>query len=425
MKNLISILLISIPVLLFSQRVFTDKQWYEDLDFMMARLDSIHPNLYANIDKELLYKEKDILKEKIPKLSDDEIIAELLKIITKVKDGHTRLHGKRLTKTWYPIRIERFSDGYFITAIDKEHKSFVGSKVRTINEMPVEEVFRFLYDVTPHDNGYGQDYFAPMYLAMSSVVSGLHITGSSNEDLILVTENNNEKIVLSPIEFATGDDLGWYWSDYGVPAADYYSILKADTILPLYLQNYNKPYWFKSLDEKTVYFAFNECKNDNKESFEYFNKKLWNAIDSLNTEYLIIDLRNNFGGTNSILAPLIHEIIKHDKINQEGNLFVITGKKTFSAALHCATWIEFHCNPTFVGEPTGAAPNHYADPDFSFLPNSKILLMISKYYWQNTWPWDTREFIEPELKVSISSADYFNYKDPVIDVIYKYLDKNE
>jgi hypothetical protein len=51
--------------------------------------------------------------------------------------------------------------------------------------------------------------------------------------------------------------------------------------------------------------------------------------------------------------------------------------------------------------------------------------MISKYYWQNTWPWDTREFIEPELKVSISSADYFNYKDPVIDVIYKYLDKNE
>ncbi|MBU1095100.1 MAG: hypothetical protein KKB34_01355 [Bacteroidetes bacterium] len=425
MKNLISILLISIPALLFSQRAFKDKQWYEDLDFMIARLESIHPNLYVNIDKKRLYEERDKLKEKIPELSDDEIIVELLKIVTKVKDGHTRLHGKRLTKTWYPIRIERFSDGYFITAIDKEHKLFVGSKVKTINGLAVEEVFKLLYDITPHDNDYGQEYFAPMYLSMSSIVRGLHLTVSSNKNLILVMENNNKEIVLSQIEFTTGDDLGWYWSEYAVPTTDYYSILKADTILPIYLQNYHKPYWFKSLNEKTLYFAFNECKNDNEENFEDFNKKLWNTIDLLNIEYLIIDLRNNFGGTNSILEPLIHEIIKHDKINQKGNLFVITGKKTFSAALHCATWIEFHCNPTFVGEPTGAAPNHYADPDFSFLPNSKILLMVSKYYWQNTWPWDTREFIEPELKVNISSEDYFNYKDPAIDEIYKFIDRNE
>lgn len=425
MKNLISILLISIPALLFSQRAFTNKQWYEDLDFMIARLESIHPNLYANIDKERLYEERDKLKEKIPELSDDEIIVELLKIVTKVKDGHTRLHGKRLTKTWYPIRIERFSDGYFITAIDKEHKLFVGSKVKTINGLAVEEVFKLLYDITPHDNDYGQEYFAPMYLSMSSIVRGLHLTRSSNENLILVTESNNKEIVLSQSEFTTGDDLRWYWSEYAVPATDYYSILKADTILPIYLQNYYKPYWFKSLNEKTLYFAFNECKNDNEENFEDFNKKLWNTIDLLNIEYLIIDLRNNFGGTNSIIEPLIHEIIKHDKINQKGNLFVITGKKTFSAALHCATWIEFHCNPTFVGEPTGAAPNHYADPDFSFLPNSKILLMVSKYYWQNTWPWDTREFIEPELKVNISSEDYFNYKDPAIDEIYKFIDRKE
>lgn len=425
MKNLISIFLLIMPAILFSQRTFTDKQWHEDLDFMIARLDSIHPNLYDNISKEELYEEKDKLKGKIPDLSEDEIIVELLKIITKVKDGHTRLHGNRLTKTWYPIRIEEFSDGYFITATDKEYKSFVGSKVKTINDLPVEQVFRLLGDITPHDNDYGLAYISPMYLAMSSIVSGLNITDSSNKDLIIGIENNKAKIVLSPTEYKTGNDLGWFWSDYAIPTTDYYSILKADTILPHYLQNYNKPYWFKFLDEKTIYFAFNECKNDEIEKFDYFNKKLWNMIDSLNANYLIIDLRNNFGGTNSILEPLIHEIIKHDKINQKGNLFVVIGKKTFSAALHCATWIEFHCNPIFVGEPTGAAPNHYADPDFSILPNSKILLMISKYYWQNTWPWDNREFIEPELKVSISSKDYFNYKDPIIGEIYKYIDQNK
>jgi hypothetical protein len=315
MKNIILILLLSFPLLSFSQRIFTDEQWIEDLYFMTARLDSIHPDLYTNISKEQLYAEKDKLKEKIPELSDDEIIVGLLNIITQVKDRHTRLHGKKLTKTWYPIRIERFSDGFFITAIDKEHKSFVGSKVKTINDLPVEEVFKLLYDITPHDNDYGQEYFAPMYLAMSSIVSGLHLTNSSNKNLIIVTEDNiNAKIVLRPTEFKTGNDLGWFWHDYAVPTTDYYSVLKADTILPNYLQNYNKPYWFKPLDEKTIYFAFNECKNDKKEKFEYFNKKLWNVIDSLNSEYLIIDLRNNFGGSNSILEPLIHEIIKHERV---------------------------------------------------------------------------------------------------------------
>ena len=120
---------------------------------------------------------------------------------------------------------------------------------------------------------------------------------------------------------------------------------------------------------------------------------------------------------------MLHEIIKHDEINKKGNLFIITSKKTFSAALHCATWIEFHCNPIFVGEPTGAAPNHYADPDFSLLPNSKLLLMISKYYWQNSWPWDNREYIDPELKVYLSSTDYFNFKDPALDEIFKYIEQ--
>ena len=114
MKYFILILLLSTPLLSFSQRIFTDEQWNEDLAFMIARLDSIHPDLYTNISNEQLYSEKNKLKEKISELSDNEIIVELLKIVTQVKDGHTRLHGKELTKTWYPIRIEEFSDGYFI-----------------------------------------------------------------------------------------------------------------------------------------------------------------------------------------------------------------------------------------------------------------------------------------------------------------------
>jgi hypothetical protein len=429
MKRLVFIFLLIIPQFSYSQRALTDEQWIEDLDFMISRLDSIHPNLYANIYKEQMQERVKELSEKIPILSDNEIIVELLKIVTTIHDGHTRLHGKNLTKKWYPLRIEKFSDGYYITAINKEHSKFIGAKVLSLNNQPVENVFKKLKEITPHDNSYGQDYFAPMYLTMTSILCGFHIIKSSDDFLIVnvkIKGQKDEKFVLNSTEFQTGDDLSWFWRDYAVPANEYENILSVDSILPLYLKKYNLPFWYDFIKENnTVYFAFNECVNDENSNFEGFNSKLWSYIDSVKAKHLIIDLRNNFGGTNSHIMPLIHEIIKHDSINKKGNLFIITSKKTFSAALDCATWIEFHCNPIFVGEPTGAAPNHYADPDFSYLPNSKILLMISKYYWQGSWPWDNRKCIEPTIKVDLSSDDYFNYKDPAIDEIFKYIKQNQ
>jgi hypothetical protein len=426
---LLVILSFGLSISAFSQRALSDKQWSEDLDFMISRLDSIHPNLYANFNKELMQERVKELREKVPILSDNEIIVELLKIVTAIQDGHTRLHGKNLTKKWYPLRIEKFSDGYFITAITKEHSKFIGAKVLSINNQSVDNVFERINDITPHDNSYGQDYFAPMYLTMSSILSGLHIIKSSDELLTVIVKikgQNEDKLMLNSNEFQTGDDLSWFWRDYAVPTNEYVNILKVDSILPLYLQKYKQPYWYESIKANhTVYFAFNECVNDESNNFASFNNKLWSYIDSVKAKHLIIDLRNNFGGTNSYIMPLVHEIIKHDSINKKGNLFLITSKKTFSAALDCATWIEFHCNPIFVGEPTGAAPNHYADPDFSYLPNSRILLMISKYYWQDSWPWDKRCCIEPTINVDLSSVDYFNYNDPAINEIFKYIKQNQ
>jgi hypothetical protein len=427
----ISVIVLSIvfSINVYSQRSLSDKQWIEDLEFFTKRLDSIHPNPYKNISKDHFQIEIENLKSKIPAYSDNEIIVEFLRIISLVIDGHTRLHGNRLTSKWYPLRIERFSNGYYITAITKEYSGYFGAKIISVNNQPVDSVFLKIKQIIPHDNPFGQDYFAPMYFAMSSILCGLHIIKSTDDSLVLnlkINDHMNDRLILKSIDFQTGDDLSWFWKEYAVPDKDYINILKSDSILPLYLKKYIHPFWYEYLKElNTVYFAFNECASDENNSFESFNNKLWKFIDSVKAKYLIIDLRNNFGGTNSIIMPLLHEIIKHDDINKKGNLFIITSKKTFSAALDCASWIELHCNPIFVGEPTGAGPNHSADPDFSYLPNSKILLMISKYYWQDSWPWDNRSFIEPKIKVDVSSDDYFNYKDPVTSEIFKFIKQNK
>jgi hypothetical protein len=172
MKTILLILSsLALSLNIYPQRALSDKEWIEDLDFMISRLDSIHPDLYANIYKEQMQERAKELREKVPMLSDNEIIAELLKVVTAIHDGHTRLHGRNLTKKWYPLRIEKFSDGYYITAISSEHSKFIEAKILAFNSKPIGIVFDKLKEITPHDNSYGQDYFAPMYLTMSSILS--------------------------------------------------------------------------------------------------------------------------------------------------------------------------------------------------------------------------------------------------------------
>jgi hypothetical protein len=54
---------------------------------------------------------------------------------------------------------------------------------------------------------------------------------------------------------------------------------------------------------------------------------------------------------------LIHRLIRSDKINQAGRLFVVVGRYTFSAGMMLAAEIERHTDAVFVGEPTASSAN--------------------------------------------------------------------
>jgi len=253
---------------------------------------------------------------------------------------------------------------------------------------------------------------------MSSLLSGLNIIDDPNYlSLTIEKDGNISELKIPAQEFESDNDFMWYWMFNGVPAKEFIRFIDLATDeLPLVYKNLEQFYWFENFeDSKTVYMCFNMCLDSDNEKFSDFNARFWKHIESNNTNRLIIDLRNNIGGNNQILLPLIHEVIRHENINKKENLFIITGRKTWSAAMHCATWFEKHTNATFIGEPTASAPNHYADPKLVTLPNSKIDLLISRYYWQNSWPWDEREYIKPDILVKLFSYEYFSYRDPILE----------
>jgi hypothetical protein len=149
--------------------------------------------------------------------------------------------------------------------------------------------------------------------------------------------------------------------------------------------------------------------------FGRFLKKTFALADSARPEAMVIDLRHDHGGDNTILDPLIHGVVARPWLDRDGGLFVLTDRGTFSAAMNAAVFLETHTHAVFAGEPTGGRVNHYGDAETSMTPNYGMLLAVSHWPWSARLPWDPRPWIAPQLPVPSTFADWRDRNDPVVD----------
>jgi len=140
-------------------------------------------------------------------------------------------------------------------------------------------------------------------------------------------------------------------------------------------------------------------------------------LDAGDAQGLAVDLRHNGGGDNRLNWPLIEGIKARPRINRPGHVFALVGRGTFSAAMHCAVWLERHTACIFVGEPTGNSPNHFGDAIDYELPNCKLTVRVSSLWWQESFPDDTRPAITPRHRVEYTAADYARGHDAGLAVV--------
>jgi hypothetical protein len=158
-------------------------------------------------------------------------------------------------------------------------------------------------------------------------------------------------------------------------------------------------------------------RDDAAESLAVFTARIFRFIDENPVARLVIDLRWNNGGNTFLEMPLLHRLIGCEKVNRRGGLFVIIGRRTFSAAQNLATMIERHTEAIFAGEPTGASPNFVGESIPVELPYSKIRGTISDLYWQSGWAMDYRTWIAPRLYAPPTFATYTANRDPALEAI--------
>lgn len=414
---------------LYGQHVVKSKYWLEDIDYMVGRLEAQHPNLYANVSKNKFLKDAEELKSKVTKLTDNQIVFGIHKLLATLKDAHTGIapweskDPKVLSYyKMYPVLFYQFSDGIFIKAVSEKYKSILGYKVLKFGKLDSKELLKRLMKLTNGDNYNGRLALCDLYFSLAGALDYCGV-GLVNNRLTLTLLNNEGKKInytVEPMEFFDVIKLIISSRNQNKSKGIYYLNSMSNKPLPLYLSNTGENYWYKYIKEqKTMFVYLKTMQPKSPGDFERFYKEVLKEFDKTGAKNLVLDIRNNGGGDHFEL-PLLKGVIARPKLDKSDKLFIIIGRITCSASQHFATQFDIYTNATFIGENTGGRPNHYGAQRFFLLPNSKLPVRVSQIYHQDTTEWDMADCTRPDFYVHLSSEDYRNNEDPALDFIYKF-----
>lgn len=396
-----------------------DEGWRYDVNLLSSEIKRVAIQPFYRTPEKDFDAAVGSLLERIPKLTDVQIEIELRKIVALLGRSHTiLLNGKPNKNNFQPLPFQTyfFDEGFFVVAADARHSDLVGAQILSWGGHNSEEILNRLSPLISQTNKYRALRIAPELLRGTVIPNAVGL----NPDL--------EKVVLS-IRDLNGKtrnvtvNVDRTLPGYGDVPPDSWTFLEK-TIqkpLPLYLKNRTTDLWSEyAPDTKMMYFAFNNTRNNPKSPHQEFYAKLFKEIDAREINKFVIDLRWNNGGNTANGIPLINEIIKRDKINRRGKLFVIVGRQTFSAAINIADLLKRFTNSIIVGEPTGDSPNFVGESNLITLPYSKSRALISNLYWQYSEPTDFRAWIYPPLYAAPTFAAARENRDSAMEAILAY-----
>lgn len=424
MKKIPIYLLLFFATTIGAQKNLSVEQWQKDLRFLQNTALKEYPFLFKKTTPEKFNLEANTLYNKIPSMEEHEIIVGLGRLVSSFKYGHTFVGFRNLPNFHHlPLNMYHFNDGVYIQGVHKNYKEVLGAKVIGIGDFTIEEALQKIYPAVPSENEQFFKSFGMLYLSSLETLHAQGIIKKLSDTIELTLEKEGKKFKQNfkalpnnnraPLKYNLVQQKG-DWLE-----------AREQSNTPNYLKHFDKIYYDEYLpNHKTVYVRHSQIQDDPSESISNFYKRVFDFIDKNEVEKLVIDLRLNGGGNNFKNKSVLTEIIKSEKINKVGNLFVIIGRRTFSASQNLVNEMSNYTNAIFVGEPTGENINFYGDTKHVVLPNSKIPVYMSFAWWQDKPQWENAEWFTPHVPVDMSFEEYKTNKDPVLDAALNFSDEN-
>jgi hypothetical protein len=375
-----------------------------DLDMYLERLETIHPQPFHGIDRDVFVGELDELKAALPDLSAEQAMVELMRTTALLsragRDGHQIAlplpeHGGMLL----PMRAFEFADGLFVTASHPSADPLVGARVTALNGHSIQEVLDALEPLVPRDGPATVANFRPVFMSRVDVLRGLGLIGTESTVPLTVELDGAERTVsLEPISFDEYRDWAGDLGVFRLPSADDDPTFSVEELARSH----------------ALYIRYSQVQRIPVEDLATIRAR--GAAPDV--ERVVLDLRQNPGGDNHSYPALL-SALQAEGVDVPGRLFVLTDHTTFSAASNLASEIERTTDAIFAGDPMGGGINFWDDVSFVRLNDWPIPMQVgvSTRYWEMGVPDDPRLTIEPDLAIPLTAADYFAGRDAVLEAV--------
>ena len=385
-----------------------------DVRALATQMETVHPDLYATVDREEFENEVDEVAEKADELSPNELVVELMRLAALPGDGngHSGIFpadpGHTRELHLFPLRLYEFPEGTYVVD-ELGDAGLEGSRIEAISGMPYEDVVDRVRPVVTSDNESSLRGLLPHYVLTAEVLDGLGIVdGVGRVEFTLERpDGSTEDVTLEPVP-AREHTAAFSDGRHGHYAASLPSRPR-----PTYLALSREPMWMRTIDGRAVVVGYNTVLAPPLQ-VATVAERIKARVRRGGIERVVVDLRLNGGGNNTTYFSLVQAVqqLPQDK---KGRVYVLISRATFSAAANLAADLDRLTNAVFVGESTGGFVRGWGDTTPLMLSATGLQLHVSFRYWDfSKGPDDDRLAVEPDVPVELTAADFFAGRDPVL-----------
>lgn len=394
---------------------FTKEEATEDYDIFVNALKEGFPGLYDYVSEADLEKYTTIKRESFCEaVSAFELETALTTTISLIRDGHTALMNPipNANPRYSTIDFGIQGDSMVLLRSGLANKDYIGKRILTVNGIPCDSMKALVEPYHQHFDGFVESYPDFENLCQLGLWYCYYIQSEPKYDLL--------------IEFADGETKQFKGGTYKANSC----FTRTPSWKKWYITNQQEPINFLMISDTTAYLGIRDFEL-NQVEVEQIREHVSQLVnDSISN--LIIDLRNNGGGDEKVMAkiysflaqePFRQEIYRKvnkrggfdflrysnnhvsgqvmfsdyapapdgngflldlsdewllpdSVVNYKGKVYLLANERSFSAASAFAGWVKKQNRGVIVGRETGSTYHQMKAIQFEdlMLPNSNYII---------------------------------------------------
>ncbi len=352
-------------------------QWRADIEWLRRELPKRHPDLFRYHSRDAFERELELIAAQCEGKSDLQIALALQAALAKCRDANTRVELSPLFQQSgkiIPIGLGWYEGHLYVSATVRRFSVAMGKRVVSINGLAPEVVLGQLGHFIPQENTETLRRDGPMWLRFPQAVEMAGVGRGDTLAILLADESGKEfGLYVHPIDFRKDKDgsfplqfspkepdLRWY------PIKQVFSIHWLEEPQVVYVQ-------YNGCFSREMFLAVGDSASAGQAPpFQPVLDSMLTLLDSLPQARLFFDLRFNNAGYAADGLRVVEQLAARPSVNQPHRLFVAVNRYTAGPAVEIAAAFQRHTKAILIGEPPAQRPNHFGDPDFIFLPNTRL-----------------------------------------------------